>query len=108
LLIGGRLGPDGIAAIAAVSPAPWHDAGDMAAGAFDDAEDFAVHTVFGKHEQLTGMPVRNECGTSDPFSRGHRRLCRRLEPDLEGGFQRGGHDVDYWRRDGPGAAGLYR
>ncbi len=50
-----------------MSPALWHDAGDTSAEAFDGAEDFATHSVFGKQEQLTGIPARIDCGTSDPF-----------------------------------------
>lgn len=101
LLLGGRLGHDRVAAIAAVSPALWRDAGDTPEGAFDDADDFAAHTVFGEQERLRHIPVRVDCGTSDPFYSATVDYVDGLSPDPAGGFEPGGHDVDYWRREAP-------
>jgi pimeloyl-ACP methyl ester carboxylesterase len=67
VLLAERLGASRVAAVAAVSPALWTRASDAAAGAFDDAEDFARHDVFAGRERLRGLAVRVDCGSADPF-----------------------------------------
>jgi dienelactone hydrolase len=101
LHVAGRLGALRVAAVAAASPALWHDAADTAPGAFDDAEDFAAHTVFGRQDELAGIALRVDCGTSDPFYPVTEDYVASLTPEPSGGFQEGGHDVDYWRRIAP-------
>jgi dienelactone hydrolase len=101
LLLAGRLGPGRVAAVVAESPALWHRAADSAPGAFDDAADFRAHTVFGHERQMSGIPVRVECGTGDPFYPAARDYVDALSPRPAGGFQPGGHDPGYWRRMAP-------
>jgi enterochelin esterase-like enzyme len=101
LHLAGRLGASRVAAVAAASPALWRGATDAAPGAFDDADDFAAHTVFGRQDELTDIPLRVDCGTGDPFYPATQDYVATLTPKPAGGFQAGGHDVDYWRRLAP-------
>jgi dienelactone hydrolase len=101
LWLGGQLGARRVAAVAAESPAIWRDYGDSLGDAFDDAADFAAHTVFGRQKELTGIPLRIDCGTSDPFYQGTRDYVASFSPRPEGGFEPGVHDLDYWRRMAP-------
>ena len=101
LALAGRLGPDKVAGVAAESPALWHRFEDTAPGAFDDAEDFAAATVFGRQHNLTGIPVRIDCGKSDPFYEATRDYVSGFKRRPAGGFQPGDHDISYWRRRAP-------
>jgi S-formylglutathione hydrolase FrmB len=101
LALAGRLGPDKVAGVAAESPALWHRFEDTAPGAFDDAEDFAAATVFGRQHNLTGIPVRIDCGKSDPFYEATRDYVSGFEHRPASGFQPGDHDISYWRRRAP-------
>jgi hypothetical protein len=87
--------------VVAESPALWHRAADSPPGAFDDAADFRAHTVFGRERQLSGIPVRVDCGTGDPFYPAARDYVDALSPPPAGVFQPGGHDPGYWRRMAP-------
>ena len=66
LLLGARLGAARTAAISAVSPALWTSSGAAAPGAFDSAEDYAANSVWGL-PALDSIPIRIDCGDSDPF-----------------------------------------
>jgi S-formylglutathione hydrolase FrmB len=92
-----QLGSARVAAVAAVSPALWLHPGDSAPGAFDDAEDFRRNDVFAARDRLRGIPLRIDCGLSDPFLRATRSFVSGCHPAPEGGFTPGGHDGDYWR-----------
>ncbi|MDQ2628704.1 MAG: esterase family protein, partial [Actinomycetota bacterium] len=95
LLLGGRLGPDRTAAICAVSPALWLSPGAAAPGAFDGAADFAANSVFGM-PGLESIPIRVDCGNSDPFYSATRAFIDQLPNPPAGGFSPGGHDGSYW------------
>lgn len=103
LSLAGRLGRDRVAGVAAMSPALWHDFDDTAPGAFDDAEDFAAATVFGREGLLDGIPVRIDCGEGDPFYAATRDYVEALGDPPAGGFEPGNHDLGYWRRMAPAA-----
>ncbi|OOK70206.1 esterase family protein [Mycobacterium kansasii] len=77
LLLGGRLGPARTAAICAVSPALWLTAGAAAPGAFDGADDFAANSVFGM-PALGSIPIRVDCGDSDPFYSATKQFIAQL------------------------------
>ena len=66
LLLGARLGAARTAAICAVSPALWTSSGAAAPGAFDGADDYAANSVWGL-PALNSIPIRIDCGDSDPF-----------------------------------------
>lgn len=95
LLLASRLGPDEVFAVVAESAALWTDAGLSAAGAFDDREDFEAHDVFDRTDVLSRIPVRMDCGRSDPFVPGNKAFGKAL-PTAELTFDKGGHTVDYW------------
>ncbi|HYR13463.1 MAG TPA: alpha/beta hydrolase-fold protein [Mycobacterium sp.] len=95
LLLGGRLGPARTAAICAVSPALWTTSGAAASGAFDGADDFAANTVWGL-PQLGSIPIRIDCGDSDPFYSATKQFIAQLPNPPAGGFSPGGHDGGFW------------
>src|ERR1700739_407281 len=96
LLLGGRLGPARTAAICAVSPALWLSAGAAAPGAFDGTDDFAAHSVFGM-PALASIPIRVDCGDSDPFYGATKQFIAQLPNPPAGGFSPGGHNGEFWR-----------
>jgi S-formylglutathione hydrolase FrmB len=95
LLIGGRLGPARTAAICAVSPALWLSSGAAAPGAFDGPDDFAANSVFGM-PGLASIPVRVDCGDSDPFYGATKQFIAQLPNPPAGGFSPGGHNGEFW------------
>lgn len=97
LHLAATLGTARTAAVAVASPALWTAPGLTPAGAFDDAEDFAATDPLRRTDALRGLPVRVDCGLSDPFLAAARTLAASLSPPAEGGFTAGGHDDAYWR-----------
>jgi pimeloyl-ACP methyl ester carboxylesterase len=95
LLLGGRLGPARTAAICAVSPALWLSPGAAAPGAFDGADDFAANSVFGM-PALASIPIRVDCGDSDPFYAATKQFIAQLPHPPAGGFSPGGHNGGFW------------
>jgi S-formylglutathione hydrolase FrmB len=95
LLLGGRLGPARTAAICAVSPALWMSSGAAAPGAFDGPDDFAANSVFGM-PALSSIPIRIDCGDSDPFYAATKQFIAQLPNPPAGGFSPGGHDAAFW------------
>jgi S-formylglutathione hydrolase FrmB len=95
LLLGGRLGPARTAAITAVSPALWLSSGAAAPGAFDGADDFAANSVFGM-PALASIPIRVDCGDSDPFYDATKQFIAQLPNPPAGGFSPGGHNGGFW------------
>jgi pimeloyl-ACP methyl ester carboxylesterase len=99
LLLASQLGPDQVFAVVAESAALWTDAGLSAPGAFDDREDFEAHDVFARTAVLSKIPVRMDCGRSDPFVPGNRAFGKAL-PSAELTFDKGGHTAGYWTSHG--------
>src|SRR6201984_2564844 len=95
LLLGGRLGPARTAAICAVSPALWLSPGAAAPGAFDGADDFSANSVVGM-PALASIPIRVDCGDSDPFSAATKQFVAQLPNPPAGGFSPGGHTAEFW------------
>ncbi|WP_281497905.1 alpha/beta hydrolase-fold protein [Mycolicibacterium sp. F2034L] len=95
LLLGARLGPARTAAICAVSPALWTSPGAAAPGAFDGVEDHAAHSVWGLPE-FASIPIRIDCGTSDPFASATEQFIAQLPKPPAGGFSPGGHNGEFW------------
>lgn len=101
LHLASRLGPRRVGAVAAMSPALWHDYADSSAVAFDDERDFREQDLFGRRAQLDGIPVRIDCGREDPFYAADRDYVAGFAAPPSGGFQPGDHDIGYWRRMAP-------
>ena len=95
LLLGGRLGAARTAAICAVSPALWLSAGAAAPGAFDGPDDFSANSVFGM-PALASIPIRVDCGDSDPFYGATKQFIAQLPNPPAGGFSPGGHNPEFW------------
>ena len=95
LLLGGRLGSARTAAISAVSPALWTSSGAAAPGAFDGADDYAANSVWGL-PALGSIPIRIDCGNSDPFYSATQQFIAQLPTPPAGGFSPGGHDGGFW------------
>ncbi|OBA64730.1 esterase [Mycobacterium sp. 1100029.7] len=95
LLLGGRLGAARTAAICAVSPALWMSSGAAAPGAFDGPDDFAANSVFGM-PALASIPIRIDCGDSDPFYDATKQFIAQLPHPPAGGFSPGGHNAAFW------------
>lgn len=95
MLLGARLGPARTAAICAVSPALWTSPGAAAPGAFDGADDYQANSVW-RLPQLGSIPLRIDCGDSDPFYSATKQFIAQLPTPPAGGFSPGGHDPAFW------------
>jgi poly(3-hydroxybutyrate) depolymerase len=75
-----RLAPGRFCAVGGHSAALWFRGGDSAAGAFDDAADFARHDLlrFAARRRLYRVPVWIDVGRDDPFYRADVTLGREL------------------------------
>jgi pimeloyl-ACP methyl ester carboxylesterase len=98
LLLASALGPRRVGAVVAESAALWTEPGASAPGAFDDREDFLAHDVFdtSRTRTLAQIPVRLDCGSSDPFVEANRAFARRL-PSAHLTVDEGAHNTAYWR-----------
>lgn len=96
-----RLGSGAVAGVGAMSPALWREYADAAPGAFDDAADFAEVTPFERQGTLDGIQLRVDCGEGDPFYAANRAYLAGFSEPPAGAFQRGDHDVGFWRRVAP-------
>jgi enterochelin esterase-like enzyme len=99
LVLAEAVGAPRMAAAVASSPAlfqSYDDARHTNHLAFDGAADFARNDVFAGLGRLRGVPVRVDCGTSDPFAPMARRLRERLRP--AGQMSHGCHDGAFWLR----------
>jgi enterochelin esterase-like enzyme len=85
----------------AESPAIWHHSYQRVEGAFDNAQDFDRHAIFGRQARLAGIPLRIDCGASDGFAPVTRDLRASISPRPAGGIEPGGHNSAYWRRLAP-------
>ncbi|NYG06228.1 pimeloyl-ACP methyl ester carboxylesterase [Phycicoccus badiiscoriae] len=101
LLLASQLGPRRVAAVVAESAALWTTPGLSAPGAFDDAQDFEAHDVFAPRRTmvLRQLPVRLDCGRSDPFASADQALAKAL-PTATFTLDHGAHTADYWKSHG--------
>lgn len=99
LLLASQLGPQRVAAVVAESAALWTSPERSAPGAFDDREDFVAHDVFTRTAQLARIPVRLDCGRSDPFVSANRAFAQAL-PTARLTVDAGGHTATYWESHG--------
>jgi pimeloyl-ACP methyl ester carboxylesterase len=103
LRLGGILGRASCAVVAVASPALWVPGSTASPSGFRDAAEYAEYTVFGHQRELTGIPVRIDCGTGDPF---HDATQAYVAGFPQGGrpvadYQPGAHTMGYWRRVAP-------
>lgn len=98
LVLTRRLGAARMAAVVASSPAlfpSYEDARSTNRRAFDGAADFARNDVLAALDELKGVPLRVDCGTSDPFAGMAREFRDRVHP--AGAMAGGCHDAAFWR-----------
>jgi S-formylglutathione hydrolase FrmB len=88
------LRPGAFCAVGGHSAAVWTSGGASAAGAFDDAEDYARNDVFAAAPKLKGLPVWLDNGDHDPFLAADAQLARALH--ITQHVWPGGHDSSYW------------
>jgi pimeloyl-ACP methyl ester carboxylesterase len=96
--------PNVFAAAAAMSPAvfPSYDnARGVGSYTFDSQADWEQYGIWAHREQGFSVPVRIDCGDSDPFVSQDRELL--TVPGVEGGIESGCHEGGFWRRQLPGA-----
>jgi S-formylglutathione hydrolase FrmB len=97
-----RLDPHRFCAVGGHSAALWASGGETAAGAFDDAEDFARNDVIGSarhRDPYRGTAVWIDVGTEDPFRVADTRLAGELRHaghPVQFHVWPGGHDGSYW------------
>jgi dienelactone hydrolase len=96
LLIASDLGPRRVTGVVAASAALWLRGSQTPARAYDGAADFDRHSIFNRVDRLADVPVRLDCGLSDPFIAANRALATRL-PGVETHFEPGGHEDAWWR-----------
>jgi S-formylglutathione hydrolase FrmB len=92
-------------AVGGHSPALWQTGGETAAGAFDDANDFARHNVIGaarSHPRtFARQPLWLDAGTADPFDPGDKAFVAALRSarvPIHVSRTPGGHTGSYWNR----------
>ena len=100
LRLAGLLGPDRVGAVVASSPALWQDGGDASSSGFADAAEYEKFSVLGHQDDLTGIRVRVDVGTGDPFHPAVQDYVESFPDDARvvSTFGPGGHDTAYWRR----------
>jgi S-formylglutathione hydrolase FrmB len=87
--------------IAAASAALWRSYSQTAPGAFDSSADYDRNDVFSGVRRLDKVPIRVDCGTSDPFYSADRHFTSLLTGPHSSSFGSGGHNPSYWRSVAP-------
>ena len=90
-----------VAAVVSTSPAIWRSVGDAQPRTFDGEADFVANDLFSRTDRLRGIPIRIDCGESDPFADAAVALAERLEPQPVGGLAKGCHDDPFFRSVAP-------
>jgi S-formylglutathione hydrolase FrmB len=98
-----RLNPGRFCAVGGDSPALWLNGGESAAGAFDNAEDFARHNVIQATTEnpnpYPGARLWIDVGNEDPFRSADTTFARTLQSkglDVVFHVWPGGHETAYW------------
>jgi enterochelin esterase-like enzyme len=97
-----RLHPGRFCAVGGHSAALWFAGADTAAGAFDDAQDFAHHDVIAAARASNPygpLPIWLDVGTDDPFRAADVALAAELRADhaeVALHVWPGGHEGSYW------------
>lgn len=109
-----RRRPELFCAVAAHSPAVWHDGEQTAPGAFDDAADFDRNDVIAALEVapglLEGLRAWVDVGDEDPFAEASEQLAeaaRSAGARTRLRIGEGGHDGAYWNGNWPAYMRFY-
>ena len=100
LRLAGILGHSRAAGVAVASPAIWVDSSGVSGAGFSSAAEYDEYSVFGRQADLTGIPVRIDIGTDDPFYPAVKQYVAGFPPSagVESTFTEGGHTDGFWRR----------
>jgi hypothetical protein len=85
--------------VVASSPAIWRtydEARQVNAGAFDSAPEWRRYDVFARAAEVSRLPLRIDCGESDPFAPAVRALRDRLTDPSVVRLAKGCHDNAFW------------
>lgn len=98
-----RLNPGRFCAVGGDSPALWLNGGESAAGAFDNAEDFARHDVIQAATEspnpYPGARLWIDVGSEDPFRSADTTFAQTLKSKglaVQFHIWPGGHEQAYW------------
>ncbi len=86
-----------VAAAAAGSPALFTSFKSSAAGAFDDASDFARYGDLSDEPDVGTTPLHVSCGKDDAFTEATKRYRTHVNPMPAGDIGKGCHTDGYWR-----------
>jgi len=86
-----------IAAAAAGSPALFASYRHSAAGAFDNAADFAAYGTLAEQPEVGTTPLYVACGTEDAFTNETKRYRANVSATPAGEIGKGCHTDGYWR-----------
>ncbi|MGA8847348.1 MAG: alpha/beta hydrolase-fold protein [Nocardioides sp.] len=97
LHLGAILGPDRVAAICASSPGLYETPRLAHPNGFRNAAEYRRFSVMDAQADLTGIPVRIDIGTEDPFYPATRTYVDGFGPsaDVTATFGAGGHEIGY-------------
>jgi dienelactone hydrolase len=103
LRLAAQLGPERVAAVAVCGPALWKDPDHASDEGFEDAEEYEEFSVYDSQDDLTGIAVRIDIGTGDPFYRDVEDYIAGFpdDADLVSNIEPGGHDAGFFRRKEP-------
>ena len=101
LYLASLLGPTRVASAGAESPAVWQHYHSAERAAFDSAADFAANTIFARLPQLSGIPLRIDVATKDPYRVGGTALRSALHPTPAGGVEPGYGDLGFYLKNVP-------
>jgi pimeloyl-ACP methyl ester carboxylesterase len=93
--------PEQFRVVAVGSPALWTTANAVPSGPFDGAADYHRWNVYDQVDRLSGLTIRIDCGTHDPFLHADREFAARLPAGHPASFTPGFHDFPYWRSVAP-------
>jgi S-formylglutathione hydrolase FrmB len=103
LRLAGILGLSRCAVVVAESPALWLPGSAASPSGFADKAEYARFSVMDRQRDLDGIPVRIDCGTSDPFYAATRAYVAGFpashRPQVH--YGPGGHEMSYWRAKAP-------
>jgi S-formylglutathione hydrolase FrmB len=109
-----RLHPGRFCAIGGHSPAIWQTGGESAAGAFDDAADFARNDVITVARTQTaaykGAHIWLDAGNQDPFQPGDQAMVaalRQAGDTVTAKTWPGAHEAVYWKAHFPAYIRFY-
>ncbi len=93
------LGPHKVAAVVASSPGLYDDPALAHPNGFVDAAEYERFSVMDDQAALSGIPLRIDIGTTDPFYEATRTYVDGFgDGAVVAEFGEGGHDIDFTQR----------